>query len=135
MIPLEWSHELSIGNNEIDEQHRELMNLLNTLQSSALEGADQAHLEKELEKLISHTALHFQEEERAMRAVGYPDVDRHTREHESLEGVALNFQRQFSEYRISLDDFLMRFLRNWLTEHIRTLDTDFGTYLTGKNVQ
>ena len=59
-----WSEDLSVGLEEIDEQHKILINLINRLFNEAiLKRADKALISDILDELIQYTIVHFAVEE------------------------------------------------------------------------
>lgn len=82
---LEWSDKFSTDILSIDHQHQELLflsqNLLNVLSDADATLADK---QSALTDLVDHTIAHFDYEERVMRNIGYPGLERHMREHEDL---------------------------------------------------
>ena len=63
---LVWSDILSVGVDEIDDDHRKLVSLFNILGHSVTEGDAPEYVEAVLKELISCTAWHFNHEERLM---------------------------------------------------------------------
>jgi len=54
-----WGEILSVGVEEIDEDHRKLVNIFNILNHSVVEGASPDYLAAVLEELINCTVWHF----------------------------------------------------------------------------
>ena len=59
MKDLVWDYVLSVGIDEIDEDHRRLVDLFNILNHSVAEGDGIDYLAAVLEELINCTAWHF----------------------------------------------------------------------------
>ena len=88
-----WSEELIVGLQEIDEQHKILIGLINRLFSQAiLHTADKATLSGILEDLIQYTIIHFSVEESLFRIFDYPDAENHQVHHNQLKQEVLNFK-------------------------------------------
>ena len=64
MKDLIWDNTLSVEVNEIDEDHRRLVELFNILNHAVVEGEAPNYIEAVLEELISCTVWHFKHEER-----------------------------------------------------------------------
>ena len=129
MKDLVWSDILSVGNDEIDDDHRKLVNLFNMLNHSVTEGDDPEYLEAVLEELISCTIWHFSHEERLMVKYGYEGLAEHKGEHRELITSARELQQKILQADKLVVDEDIEFLERWLTEHILTTDMRLGAYL------
>ena len=129
MKDLEWSELLSVDIDEIDEDHRKLLEIFNLLNHALAERESPDYQAAVLEELISFTSWHFSHEERLMVKHGYRDIDEHKAAHRELIKSAREFQQRTlqPDYSISDDDVV--FLERWLTEHILTDDKRLGAYL------
>jgi hemerythrin len=78
-----WSDWLQIGDADLDSDHHLQMRLISALADAIEEG--RPWLARRLaDHLHDSSAVHFEEEERRMRAAGYPDRMAHVREHDAL---------------------------------------------------
>lgn len=129
MKDLVWDNTLSVQIQEIDEDHRKLVDLFNLLGHAVEEGEAPAYVEALLEELISGTIWHFKHEERLMIKHGYEGYQAHREEHDDLiESItALQKQRHQEGKTVSSEDIV--FLEHWLTGHILGPDMDLGAYL------
>ena len=71
MKDLIWDATLSVEVDEIDEDHRRLVDLFNTLNHSVSDGDAPDYVEAVLEELINCTVWHFSHEERLMLKFEY----------------------------------------------------------------
>ena len=129
MKDLVWDKTLSVEVEEIDEDHRILVNLFNILNHSVTEGDAPDYLEAVLEELISCTVWHFRHEERLMLKYDYAGLAEHRAEHRELIKSAKELQQKFLKAgRIVVHEDI-EFLEHWLTEHILVADMKLGSYL------
>ena len=124
-----WSNILSIGVDEIDEDHRRLLDIFNILNHSVTEGATPDYLAAVLEELINCTAWHFSHEERLMLKHGYEGLASHKAEHRELIKSAKELQQKILQAGNIVATEDLEFLERWLTEHILTDDLKMGNYL------
>ena len=125
-----WDDFLSVGIDEIDEDHRRLVDLFNLLSHSVAEGDDPAYVAALLEELINCTAWHFSHEERLMLKYGYGEYAEHKAEHKDLiEGVRQLQRKILQKGGLKAGEDL-EFLEQWLTGHILSNDMKLGAYLT-----
>ena len=129
MKDLVWDNALSVDVEEIDDDHRKLVDLFNLLNHAAAEGESSEYIEAILEELLTCTAWHFSHEERLMVKYGYDGLDEHRKEHQSLIESARRMQKKFLEggRQVSADE--VEFLEHWLTGHILGPDMELGSYL------
>jgi hemerythrin-like metal-binding protein len=124
-----WSDILSIGIDEIDEDHRKLVTTYNLLNHAVMEGESPEYLTAVLEELINCTVWHFSHEERLMLKYGYGEIDQHRADHRELIQSARELQQEVLQSDKSVAGEHLEFLERWLTQHILTSDMRLGSYL------
>lgn len=131
MRELVWDKTLSVTVDEIDEDHRRLVDLLNIFSRSVAKGESPEYQEAVLAELIACTIWHFRHEERLMLKYNYPYFAGHKAEHQELIKSAAAFQQKYLQDggKMSEADFV--YLEHWLTEHILVVDMKLGEWLTG----
>jgi hemerythrin len=128
MISISWSDKFSIGVEMIDEQHKQLFNLINELNSNISGNSSKQIIASSLDALISYTGYHFREEEDYMFNVSYPRFEQHKVLHENLKEQVINFKKEFQEGGDDPERFL-DFLYDWLTKHIMEQDKKIGKFM------
>ena len=78
---LVWNKTLQTGIPAIDEDHQELILLVNQIINFNGSVKDREHL---VDTLIDHTRRHFRREEAIMEAVGFPDLVDHAQGHRDI---------------------------------------------------
>lgn len=129
MKDLIWDNTLSVQVQEIDEDHRRLVDLFNILNHAVAEGDAADYIEAVMEELISCTVWHFRHEERLMIKYGYDGFAEHKTEHEELIDSAKSLQQKLLQEGKSVSGEDIEFLEHWLTGHILGTDMDLGAYL------
>ena len=132
LIP--WSDKLSVSVNSVDEQHKELVRMLNELNAALDSGQAGTVIGRILRGLIHYTASHFAHEEDLMRRQGYPGYQKHRKEHQRLVARVFDLQAQFDTGRADINTEVLNFLKQWLTEHIQGSDKEMGMYLSANKV-
>ena len=130
MKDIVWGHVLSVGVDEIDEDHRKLVNVFNILNHAVTDGESSEYLAAVLEELVNCTVWHFSHEERLMLKYGYQELEEHKAEHQELIKSAKELQREILQTDKPVADEHVEFLERWLTEHILTADMRLGSYLS-----
>jgi hemerythrin len=124
-----WDDTLSVQIQEIDEDHRRLVELFNILNHSVAEGDASNYIEAVMEELISCTAWHFRHEERLMLKYGYEGFEEHKTEHQELIESARELQQKLLQEGKPVSNDDIEFLERWLIGHILGTDMDLGSYL------
>lgn len=129
---ISWNDMFSTGIPEIDDQHGVLVGLINRLHDAMTAGRDVEVLGDVLSDLVSYTVWHFSFEEQKMAAADYPETAAHKREHVKLTDQVMDLQREFQAGRQAINIDVMRFLKDWLMNHIIDVDKKLGASLAAK---
>lgn len=133
---IEWSDELSVGIDSIDEQHKKLVNMINALNDAMLTGSSNELLGKIFTGLAAYTQKHFAYEENMFAEYGYADSVKHKRQHSELIAQVVELKKNFIENpQATITTDLMQFLKRWLTNHIMKTDKEYTEFLLSKGVK
>ena len=116
---LVWSEDYRVGVDDIDDQHRELFNLVNRLRGAVAEGGD--GLRTVFEELERYTFKHFTDEEALMMASGYPGFVEHARSHARFVEFVARERQKFLDGTVP-GPGMLDFLNEWLVRHIERDD-------------
>lgn len=123
-----WQEEYVTGNPQVDGQHQQIFELVNTLHDAVVTGANITVLQELLEDLANHTIEHFQTEEALMMAVNYPDYKRHKLTHDRLLATVNSLLIQIRDcHTVTID--ITQFLMDWLAHHIKGEDQKMIKFL------
>ncbi|WP_461209171.1 bacteriohemerythrin [Desulfocurvus sp. DL9XJH121] len=131
---IEWDERMTVGVEEIDDQHKKLLAIINTLHEACSQGCNPEAVGRAAEELTEYTRYHFTTEERYMTACDYPEQERHLEEHMECNLKALDFfSDHVAEINPKLGKEILVFLKDWLVNHILKTDRRLGRCL-GKNL-
>jgi len=130
MKDIVWGEVLSVEVDEIDEDHRKLLDIFNILKHSLIDGESPDYMAAVLEELINCTIWHFSHEERLMLKYDYKEIEEHKAMHQELIKGAKELQHKILQADKTITDEDVVFLECWLTEHILTDDMRLGAYLS-----
>ena len=130
LIP--WSSKLCIGIDTIDEQHKELVRLVNQLHSAMKAKAGLQESAEILEKLTDYTVYHFAFEEEIFDKYDYENRVEHKKYHANLVKKVVDFQNDVKSGKAGLSMDLMLFLTSWLKDHILKTDKAYVPFLKDK---
>ncbi len=123
---LTWSSKYSVEVDEMDRQHRVLINLLNDLHEAMLHGKAQGMTGPLLQKLVDYTRKHFASEEAMLAAAGYAGLAMHRIKHKELIKQVEEYVARHKDGDRAVNVQLMSFLRDWLVTHIQQTDREYG---------
>jgi hemerythrin-like metal-binding protein len=117
-----WNEVPHIGIDEIDVQHKQLVNIINELCDIRPSQNSQAAFNGILSRLIDYAEYHFDFEEELMNQLNYSKLEEHKAEHQKFRNQIKEIQESQTEERFHIEDKLMIFLEDWFTEHILNED-------------
>jgi len=130
-----WNDSYSVGLELIDNQHKKLVKMVNTLFSYCELGdgnADIAYLDI-INRAMVYAKTHFSDEEKYMRLAGYPKLEKHIKEHKSFVAKIVKSVKLFETGKETPIN-LAKFLKKWLLKHIAVSDKKYAPYLEILNV-
>ncbi len=133
-MAIEWSDELLVGNAAIDQQHRQLLALINELHEAMTRGRGTSVLRQIVDGLIEYTHVHFTTEESYFEACDYPDCAAHKQQHQDFVAKVTDFKQGLDEGRLMLTLDVMSFLGEWLVDHIQGSDASYAPFLHHEGV-
>jgi hemerythrin len=134
MAIFEWDDSLSIGIEEVDNQHKELIIKLDELAQGILQRKGKDKIGTILRFMSDYGKLHFSTEEDYMAKHGYPGLDLHIKQHEKFKDTTNKLINELESEK-DMESFassVQRFLIDWLILHIKTTDQKFGGFLKEK---
>lgn len=124
MDEIVWNDSLLINNETINEQHKKLVSIINSV--FRMEREDPERLSEILSELTDYTFYHFSYEEGLMKDENYPLLKNHIEEHNVFTGYVANLCIKVLEGgEISINEMKM-FLKDWLIKHI--LENDLKAF-------
>ena len=130
---LAWSDAFSVGNIDLDHDHKRLFSLFNDLALAMKDGKTKQAISPILDALIEYTAVHFKREEEIMAAGNFPDIASHKKLHEAFVSKAVSVRDQFrSSHANTLAIETLEFVKRWLIDHIQKSDRAYAPYVRGR---
>ena len=127
-----WKDVLSTGIKEIDEQHKDIVELINEFYDlSNKSGVQKQDLIEAFNKIIDHTIAHFTYEEELLEKQSIREKDIHAEAHEKFINNIFKLKDDF-EQDGSLIDEVFTLLHDWLFVHILHEDRIFTAKITQK---
>jgi hemerythrin-like metal-binding protein len=114
-----------LGVSIIDQQHKQLVSIVNELFKEIKGGKANQALIDIFSRLVEYTASHFATEEKIFADTNYPETEEHIKHHKKLVESALKLQADFKAGNSVVGREVMDFLKDWLTNHILKTDKKY----------
>jgi len=120
---IEWRDEFSIGIPAVDHEHREMIDLINSLILDIEVERPPEHIAGVLGEVYSGIAAHFALEEFTMRSNRYTGYAAHKESHEQLlDEIRDIMDEQEGRSGEDIGEELARRLHDWFVGHFKTFD-------------
>lgn len=129
MTFIEWTNDMSVGRATLDHHHRMILDCLNRLHPLLGTTGQDDEIRSVLETLEDFVLVHFSEEERVMRAIGYPDWRQHKLQHDAMYDMVFELKVELGHGRVPAAEQLFTGLGDWLVRHILGEDRKYMPYL------
>ena len=122
MTYIEWKPEYSVGVASIDQEHREMIDLINATYEKLEANAPDEEIEQFLGDIYAGIAAHFALEEKIMQKAQYKEYQSHKQDHEKLLDHILNIMDDFVDNQNNGSELLQQQLSQWFKGHFATFD-------------
>lgn len=135
MFFLAWDPKFELGIKSVDDDHKKLVSIIDELLGALSQGKGKDVAAPIIKRLEDYTLFHFRREEFFMKCAKYPDLDQHLLEHKHFvdKMKELKEKSQLNDASVSLD--LMKFLKDWLINHIQVTDRKYEQLLKKSGIQ
>ncbi len=130
-----WDDSYKTGVENIDKQHKKLVDLLNQLDENINVGGDTQLVIGLLDELVDYTKYHFSSEEGFMQEHDYDLVSfqKHQKIHQQFVKKIKEAQESCHSHPDKVTDELLDFLVQWLVNHILLTDKQMVESALAKN--
>lgn len=135
METIAWAHAFEVGVKSIDEQHKRLVEMLNSLSKAIGENHGKEAVMGIVEEMKDYAVYHFRTEEEAMEAKNYPKRSPHKQEHDTFIEQVLDAADALESGGKLTPQEVWTFLHDWLVEHILESDKALGQHLSAQGMQ
>ena len=119
---LQWKPEFSVGIESIDDEHRDMIRLINDIYAKLDAHADPVQIDECLGDIFSAISMHFALEERMMKNCGHESYDAHKEDHEELLDQIRDLMDEFVADPAAGATQLEHRLSDWFSKHFSTHD-------------
>lgn len=129
-----WGPKYDVGVTEFNNQHKKLIEILNSLNKAIEDKTNRAALGKVILELADYTKEHFAAEEAYMVKYEYPNYTEHKKEHDAFVEKVMTFYNDFKSKKVTLSFEISVFLKNWLIHHISNVDKQYREFFSSKGL-
>lgn len=129
---ISWSDEWLCNNDDINIQHKELLNLSNKLISSIMGDYMEDDVDLSIKKLIEHISYHFNFEEIFLNDISYSEANTHKEKHDILIRKAKELFKSSSKKNM-LEDTIRFIINDVIINHLIHEDSKFFQYIDNEN--
>jgi hemerythrin len=134
---MEWTKDLAVGVEKIDEQHKELFKRIGGLVDAVKSKTCKYVIGDVIGFLHDYVIEHFSDEEKIMRKYRYPEFEEHRAQHDKFirefDTLEDNLRNETSSYTRSV--YTNQIVVDWITEHISKVDKKLGAYIKAQDAK
>ncbi len=108
-----------------DEEHKELIGILNKAIIATAHDDSPAEIREILREMTMYALTHFKTEETYMEEFNYPDYQDHKEEHRGFYIETSAYLDKMIKGNYHIADEILEYLKGWLINHIQDTDKKY----------
>lgn len=132
-LQLSWRRAYESGHDGIDAEHQALFSISNQLLDAVLQMRSREFIAELIARLLADVSQHFQHEEAAIHAAGYPEAEQHAAIHAGLLSQAYALCARFEQGEASIGELFQFLAHEVIARHMLREDRLFFPYLNGSH--
>ena len=126
-----WNEKYLTGIGLIDDQHKELVKLINQLFKACLGGNESLDtvFKETMSRMVEYVRFHCTLEIEMLARIKYPEYADHKKQHDSLVQMILDAAQEYNGGKNFVPHQFVRSLRDWLCGHIAISDKKYVAYI------
>ncbi|HCY86765.1 MAG TPA: hypothetical protein DHV36_16670 [Desulfobacteraceae bacterium] len=129
---IEWTQDFSIGNDELDDQHKQWLDIYNKAHDRMMD-PDEINFAKTgieaLKEMKAYGEFHFSKEEAVMSEAGFPKFELHRKMHRAFSNEIDGMMKDLEAGTHVLNSEVIKRIENWLRHHILKEDMKFRLFI------
>lgn len=134
METISWKNEWSVGVDQLDMQHRKLLDMINRLIAEQKTLTDQETVAQLLTEMMDYAQEHFRAEEYLMAEYSYDRKELQEKQHQAFIDKTNSFCSATEIGPNILSNALLDYLSGWLVTHILEEDMKYKEFFSAKGV-
>lgn len=124
---MQWQDEYSLGIQEIDDQHKQLIGYFSAIENSVSQDRGWSEIHFGISRLRTFAKVHFEFEEALLRMFGYDQSAEHEAAHKHFFAQLKVIEQRSAGQRA--DEDIVKFLSDWLMKHILIADQHYAEFI------
>ena len=120
-----WKDEYSVNVKEIDDQHKQLFNVINNLIQIITDIPKEETVKEIITEIVKYKAIHFATEEKYFHQFNFEGTAEHEAAHRMFNQRVEEIQSLHKDDYISMAFDLVDFLEDWLLKHLINMDQKY----------
>lgn len=122
----EWDDKYSVGIQSIDNQHKEIFEILEKLIDAMKKGQASDVTTQIILNLERYAINHFKKEEYFFQRFNFQGSTEHINEHQNFTQKIVSLKSDLKSGKITLTFDLLNFLKEWIDHHILVVDKQYS---------
>jgi len=135
MEKITWDESFSVGVRDLDDQHKQIVMLVNTLIEMSDTKVDSEIISDTLTKMTQYASSHFQKEEQYMLEYGYPEYAVQKKQHQEFKKKTTDFCMGTMLHKTTVPTEIFSYLRSWWMNHILTDDMKYKQFFYDRGLR
>ena len=132
---IKWDDKYSVGIPIIDEEHKELIGILNKVFFAKEHNDNPEETREVLREMVTYALTHFKTEESYMKVFNYPYYRDHKEEHRDFYIETIAYLDKFTKGDSQTVNEILEYLKWWLINHIQGTDKKFVDCCKGNGLK
>lgn len=122
---IEWNEINTVNVAEIDDQHKQLLSIINRLFEMGSKTGG-GNIRKIIAELNAYAEYHFVTEEKYFELFGYENTKEHKQEHQNYRNNIAVCEKKYQDNTADAFEHLTKFLHDWWTGHVNGSDVQYS---------
>ena len=118
MLYFQWSPEYSVEVAELDQQHKQLLAMMNNAYAETEKDATPLDVSRMIFEMNEYAIAHFSREEKYMKQTAYAGYEDHKGQHEYFYDQIARFKAELATGNREIYGEIADFLKTWFFDHI-----------------
>ncbi len=134
MDKINWDLSFSVGVTILDEQHKQIINMINLLLANSKTDVHSEVVSDLLNKMMEYANNHFDTEELLLEKYAYPGLSAQKHDHEVYCLKVVDLCKNTMKCNTSVPEELLQYLTKWWINHILNSDMKYKFFLLEQGV-
>lgn len=130
-----WDESFSVGVRNLDEQHKQIIMMVNTLIEMNNTNVDSEIISDTLTKMTRYTTDHFNKEEQYLLEYSYPEYSLQKKQHQEFKRKTADFCMETMAHNTAVPIAIFMYLKSWWMNHILKEDMKYKKFLNERGLK